>query len=134
MRNILSGLAGLISAVFATGLVQWMGNSLFASDVPFPEKREDLAQYMQQLPFMAKFFVVLGYAVGGFVAGIVASFIQGRTYSRPGIVAAGVLQLFAWMNMMSFPHPFWMWLFGSVAIIPMSWLAFKLIRKTKPLE
>jgi hypothetical protein len=129
MRNILAGILGLILGVFIIGSVQWLGNSLFPSDIPFPEDRNEWESYMEQVPFMAKLFVILAYAAGGFIAGIVATFIQGRRLYRPALVATGVMQLFAWLNMMSFPHPLWMWMLGSVGIIPMGWLAYRLIRR-----
>lgn len=129
MRNILAGILGLIFGVFVIGIVQWSGNRLFPSEIPFPEEREEWEFYLEQVPFMAKFFVILAYAAGGFVAGIVATFLQGRALYRPALVATVVMQLFAWLNMMSFPHPLWMWLPGSVAIVPMGWVGYRLIRR-----
>jgi hypothetical protein len=130
MKNILAGILGLILGVFTIGIVQWFGNLQFPADVPFPEEPEEWEFYMERVPFMAKCFVILAYVAGGFVAGIVTTFVQGRTLYRPTLVATAVMQLFAWLNMMSLPHPLWMWLLGSVAIVPMGWVAYRLIRRT----
>jgi hypothetical protein len=129
MRNILAGLLGLIFGVFFIGLTEMAGSSLFPADIPAPVKRADWDTWLEHVPFMAKLFVILAYAVGGFLAGIVATFLQGRKSYRPALAAACVLQLFAWFNMMSFPHPLWMWASGTLIIIPMAMLGYHLLRK-----
>jgi hypothetical protein len=134
MRNIIAGIFGIIFGVFFIGIIEWAGNALFPSEMPFPENKEEWELYMEQLPSMAKFCVILAYAAGGFIAAVVATLIQGRTFYRPAMVATVVLQLFAWLNMMSLPHPFWMWVMGSVPIIPMGWIGFKLLKKGKTTE
>jgi hypothetical protein len=129
MRNILAGLLGLIFGVFFLGLTEMAGSSLFPADIPLPVKRADWDTWLEHVPFMAKFFVILGYAVGGFVAGAVATFVQGRKQYRPALGAACVMQLFAWFNMMSFPHPLWMWVSGTLIIVPMAMIAYHVTRK-----
>lgn len=129
MRKILSALGGIIIGSFFVGLFQWAGHILFPATVPFPENNADWQHYMLHVPAGAKFFVVLSYAAGGFTAGLSSTFFQGRTFSRPALVSGGVLQLLAWLNMLSFPHPLWMWLTGGIAVVPMALLAFRLLKR-----
>lgn len=129
MRNIAATLSGLIAGVFFIGLIQWVGSTLFPADVPFPEKKSEWSTYMEHVPFLAKLSVIISYAIAGFISAMVASFIQGRTLYRPALVATGVLQLLAWLNMMSFPHPGWMWFSGSLVIVPMGYFAYRFFRK-----
>lgn len=125
MKNIAAVLIGLIASVFVIALVQQLGNMLFPCDLPRPEKRADWPEFMQQLPFMAKLFVVISYGLAGFTAGTIATFIQGRTNNfTPTFVICGTLQLFTWMSMISIPHPLWMWVGGTITIIPCGYWAF----------
>lgn len=137
MRNIIAGILGLIFGVFFIGITEWAGSSMFPADIPYPTKRVDWDTYLEHVPFMAKFFVILAFAAGGFVAGVVSTFVQGRRSYRPALVSACVLQLFAWLNMMSFPHPLWMWISGTLIIIPMAMIGYHLTRRKEqspPLE
>jgi len=131
MKNILASIIGIIFGVFFIGLIQWMGNSLFPAPVPFPVKRSEWLTYLEHVPLMAKWFMVLSFGIGGFIAGIVATFIQGRHSFKPMLAAATLLQLLTWMSLMSFPHPIWMWMMGSIVIFPMGYLAFRLLKKIK---
>ncbi|ASS50002.1 MAG: hypothetical protein A3D31_10535 [Candidatus Fluviicola riflensis] len=124
MKNIAAILIGLIAGVFVIALIQYMGNVLFPADLPKPEKRVDWPEYMLHLPFMAKLFIVLSYGLAGFTAGTVATFIQGRTDFKPTLIITCTLQLFTWMSMVNIPHPFWMWIFGTITIIPCGYWAF----------
>jgi hypothetical protein len=129
MRNIAATLSGIIAGVFFIGFIQWVGNTLFPANLPLPEKKSEWSTYMAYVPFMAKLSVIVSYAIAGFIAAMVASFIQGRTLYRPALVATGILQLLAWLNMMSFPHPAWMWISGSLVFLPMGYFAYRFFRK-----
>ena len=129
MRNILAVIAGIITGGFTIALFQWIGTALFASGVPYPQTYAEYDTYIGQLPFMSKLMMIVSYAAAGFAAGTVATFIQGRTAFRAALVTTSVLQLLAWMNMISITHPFWMWLLNSVTIIPMGYAAFRYFRR-----
>ena len=137
MKNILATIFGIIFGVFFIGLIQWMGTSLFPASVPFPTKRTEFQTYLEHVPTLAKWFMILSFGVGGFVTGIVATFIQGRRSLKPTLAATTLLQLLTWMSLMSFPHPLWMWILGSIVTVPMGYLAYRLLKKPripKPLE
>lgn len=129
MRQIAASITGIIAGVFFIGLLQWIGSIVFPANIPLPEKKSEWATYMNHVPFMAKLTVILSYAVSGFIASMVASFIQGRTAYRPAFAVTTVLQLLAWLNMMSFPHPLWMWISGSLVFFPASYAAYRFFRK-----
>lgn len=129
MRPIVAFLVGLISGVFFIGLVELLGSLLFPAGIPLPEKRSDFAAYMEQVPFMAKLFVIIAYGAGAFVASTVTLFIRGRMEFRPALVVVCLLQLFAWLNLFQVPHPAWMWIAGSLVIVPAGYIAFLVFRK-----
>lgn len=128
MRNIASIFVGLIAGVFVIACIQWVGNALFPADIPFPEKRSELETYLEHVPFMAKLFVLLSYGGAAFVTGIVATYIQGRTDYRPILIATATIQLLIWMNMMTFTHPVWMWIFATLLVVPVGYLTFRKFR------
>lgn len=125
MRNIASIFVSIIAGVFTIACVQWVGNALFPADIPFPEKRSDLTDYMEHVPFMAKIFVVLSYGGAAFVCALVATFIQGRTDYRPILITTATIQLLIWMNMMTIPHPVWMWVVVTLLVMPVGYLTFR---------
>lgn len=128
MRNIAAILLGLIAGVFTITCVQWMGNMAFPADIPYPEKRADQLTYMQHVPTMAKWMIVFSYGIAGFVSGLVATFIQGRTNFRPALIATGTIQLLICMNMMSMPHPAWMWILTFLLVVPVGYLTYRKFR------
>lgn len=131
MKNITAILVGLIVGAFVISFIQWMGIVLFPSDLPLSENRSERMEYMLHLPFMAKLFMIISYGLAGFVAGTVATFIQGRTDFKPTLIITGVLQLLIWMSMTSMPHPFWMWVGGTITIIPCGYWAFWKFKREK---
>lgn len=134
MKNIAAVLIGLIAGVFVIALIQYMGNTLFPTDWPLPEKHTDWPEFMLHVPFMAKLLVIISYGLAGFVAGTLATFIQGRTDFKPTLIITCVLQLFIWMSMTNIPHPLWMWIGGTITIIPCGYWAFWKFRRIKEVE
>jgi len=129
MRNILAIVFGLIIGGFLVGLSETIAYTLFPGDMAFPAALADRHMYMEQIPFTAQLSVIIGWASGAFIAGVVTTLIQGRTDYRIPLITVGVLQLFAWMNMISFPHPGWMWVAGSLVFVPLGLLAYVFFRK-----
>lgn len=128
MRNIASIFISLIAGVFVITCIQWVGNTLFPADIPFPEKRIEQKMYMEHVPFMAKLFILISYSAAAFVTGIVATYIQGRTDYRPILISTATIQLLIWMNMMTITHPVWMWIFTTLLVIPVGYLTFRKFR------
>ncbi|MES2556179.1 MAG: hypothetical protein V4604_08520 [Bacteroidota bacterium] len=131
MKNIAAILIGLIAGVFVIALVQYMGNVMFPGDLPEPEKRAEWPEFMKQLPFMGKLFIVISYGLAGFTAGTIATFIQGRTDFKPTLIICCTIQLFIWMSMISIPQPLWMCIGGTITIIPCGYWAFRKFRIKK---
>jgi hypothetical protein len=73
---------------------------------------EALKEYVATAPFMALFFVILGYALGAFVTGFIATKIAGdnkKTYA----VICGVIFLIQGIYMMAvLLTPAWFWVLG----------------------
>lgn len=124
----------VVIAVLAGGTIVFFGENLgqylFPPKSPMPTDITKIPEYIQnEVPFMAKFFVILSYAIASFVAGIFSSVITGRTSMKPMFASVGILMGLALFNFLYIPHPTWMWIGLLLAFFPMGMLAYYLIRK-----
>lgn len=124
----------VVIAVLTGGTIVFFGenfgNYLFPPKNPMPTDIAKLPEYIQnEVPFMAKLFVLFSYALASFVAGIFSSFITGRTTMKPMFASVGILMGLALFNFLYIPHPTWMWIGLLLAFFPMGLLAYFLIRK-----
>ncbi|MNK05410.1 hypothetical protein D3C87_232920 [compost metagenome] len=129
----------IIVGIIIGGLFVALGESLsyyfFPVETPFPTDRTLLAEYMENdIPFGAKVIVVVNWAVAAFLAGIVSTFISGRTSVKPMLASVGVLNILALINLLVLPHPKWMWIASLCIFIPFGLVSWFLIRKKKPHE
>lgn len=123
---VISVLAGGTIIFFGENL----GHYLFPAENPMPTDLTQIPAYIQNdVPFMAKLFVLISYAVGAFVGGIFSSAITGRTTMRPMLATVAILMGLALFNFLYIPHPSWMWIGLLLAFFPMGFLAYFLIRK-----
>jgi MFS family permease len=112
-RKILAVLGGVFFGVIAITLMEKLGQNLYPRPMGMKDNdMEALKQYVATAPFMALFFVILGYAAGAFVAGFIATKIAGdnkKTYA----VICGVIFLLQGIYMMAvLPTPIWFWVLG----------------------
>ncbi|WP_420434589.1 hypothetical protein [Hyphobacterium sp.] len=107
LRLILGIIAGLVAAVFTVMLVEMVGHMIFPPpegvDVSNPEQ---LAAIMHEIPLGAKIGVLVAWALGIFVGGLVAIRISKRNWTA-WVVGLAVLAMGA-VTMMMIPHPLWM--------------------------
>lgn len=131
MRRVLAVILGLIiGGTFIAG-----GETVIHSfsGIKLPSEnasQKELFDYVQQIPFLLKVLLVFNWGTSVFIAGLVASFIQGRTSMKPSLIVAGILQLFMYMNMLLIPgHPTWVVITTTVMCLPLGLFSFLLIRK-----
>lgn len=136
MRQIAAIIIGLIvGGVFIAGGESVL-HSLSRIKVPSENAtQKELFDYVQQIPVFLKLLLVINWGISVFIAGLTASFIQGRTAIKPSIIVAGILQLLMYMNMMLMPgHPTWVVITTTIMCIPLGMIAHFLIRKKKTEE
>jgi hypothetical protein len=136
--NILAVVAGFIAGGVAVGIVEMIGMTLVP---PPPElieaiKAEDFqraAELINTLPLVSFLYVLLAYAVGAFLGGLVASSIC-PTMSRPwpALIVGGLLLLTGLMNVVMLPHPLWFTVVSLLIFLPAAWQGSRLAERLFP--
>lgn len=113
IKRILAVLGGLFFGVITITIVEKLGNYLFPRTAGIKDNdMEALKQYVETAPLMALLFVILGYALGAFVAGFSSTKIAGdgkKTYA----MICGIIFLLQGIYMMYIlPTPIWFWILG----------------------
>lgn len=122
-RRILSVFAGLIAAILVFIAFEWV-NSLF---YPFPKHidiadQEATTAYIKTLPNTAFILVLMGWAAGSFVCGLLIRLIS-RSASKISAYISGLLLMTAGIvNMFSIEHPTWFIVIGLFCFVPFTLL------------
>ncbi|UWX61328.1 hypothetical protein N0B40_03400 [Chryseobacterium oranimense] len=113
LRRILAVPAGLIAGIICITLVEKIGHYLYPP--PAAAGNGDMAamkEYVAQAPFMAFFFVIIGYALAAFVSGFTASKISNTGKHTSAVICGVVFLLITIYMMVSLPTPIWFWILG----------------------
>ncbi|MBW8361696.1 MAG: hypothetical protein K0M56_05855 [Kaistella sp.] len=116
VRKILAVLAGLIATSLAVMIVQQLGHYLYplppGTD---PNDIEAIKKYVETAPFMAKFFVIISYAVGALTGGFVSTKIARDSSRAPAFIVGSIFLLISIYMMFTIPSPIWFWVLGVAA-------------------
>jgi hypothetical protein len=93
--------------------VETLGHALY----PFPaglrpDDLESFKSYVENLPFMAKLMIILGYALGAVLAGFISTKVAKDGKSTSAIICGIIFTFFTIYNMIMLPTPFWFWVLG----------------------
>lgn len=128
-KKLLAIFAGMVAGVITVGIVETAGHALFpppaGMDVTNPEI---LKSMMSQLPLGAKLTVIVAWALGSLVAGLVAGRIAGTDGLIPALIAGSFLLAGGIYSLVTIPHPVWMAVLGVALPLPMAWLGSKMMR------
>lgn len=113
MRRILAVIAGMIIGSIGVWLVETLGHALypFPADLR-PDDLESFKSYVENLPFMAKLMVILGYALGAVLAGFISTKVAKDGKPTSAIICGIIFTFFTIYNMIMLPTPFWFWVLG----------------------
>jgi hypothetical protein len=125
-RSILGGIVGLVAATITIFVVEMTGHRIW----PLPAGLDihETPDFLSRMPVMALAWIVLGFAAGAFVGGLVAAAIS---RGRKASMVVGALLLVATILMFfEIPHPGWMIAAGLIVPLPSAWLgAWLMTRK-----
>ncbi|MBL8892693.1 MAG: SRPBCC family protein [Planctomycetaceae bacterium] len=123
IKQIVAGFVGLVAGGGCVGLIESFGHRLNPppADLDF-NNRAQLETWIQTLPTSAFAMVVIAWAVGALLGPMVARLLSPRRGAFPAILVWGLLGLATVMNLISIPHPWWMWPAGMGV-----WLIFGLL-------
>ncbi|MGD1318472.1 hypothetical protein [Chryseobacterium sp. 2R14A] len=115
LRNILAVVAGIITGSICIWLIETLNHILY----PFPEgiKPNDIEgfkSYVENLPFLGKFMVIVGYSIGAVVSGFVSTKIAKNGKLTAAAICGIIFMVFTIYNMTVLPTPFWFWILGIV--------------------
>jgi len=131
-RRILGVLAGVVAGVVAIMIVEMIGHAVYPLPPGLdPRDREAIAAFIKSAPLGVMLFVLAAYAIGSFVAGLLARLL-GRT-RPPALVAGAILMALGVVNLVMIPHPVWFWAVSLVLYVPLAWAGAASVRsRPKP--
>ncbi|MFL9833163.1 hypothetical protein [Chryseobacterium terrae] len=118
VRNILAVFAGIIVGSICIWGVETLNHFLH----PFPkgtrpDNMGDLRNYVETLPFLGKFMVIVGYALGAVVSGFIATKVSKTEKPNLAIICGIIFLCFTLYNMSVLPTPIWFWILGVLVWI-----------------
>lgn len=130
MRFFLAVLGGILTAIIVIYITETFSHVFY----PMPrdinmENPESVRQMIQNLPAGAFIIIIIGWALGAFAGGAVSTLIINNCRPLAALTIGALLVLGGIINLMMFPHPIWMWIFGLAVNIPFAYLGFKFILK-----
>jgi hypothetical protein len=113
-RIALGMLAGVVSGAVLAGVIEYASHMIFPppAGVDFTDPAQTVA--MDLLPMGAKIGVIVAWAIGSFVGGMIAAWV-GRAQIAAFGVGGILLGLGIW-TMMMIPHPMWMIIAAVIAL------------------
>ncbi|MCU0322319.1 MAG: hypothetical protein MUE72_07880 [Chitinophagaceae bacterium] len=129
MRNVISVIAGLATAIITFLLVESLNNSLH----PVPNNldfKDPLAvkTFYEQQPVTLWLLVLLGWAMGSFFCGLLIQLIGKNPNKKLPIIAGSILTVSAIANFVLLPHPIWCIVVGLLIFIPSTIIGHQLMK------
>lgn len=113
LRIILGVIAGIIAGSVCVWGVETLNHILH----PYPggmkaNDMEAFKSYIENLPFLGKFMVIVGYALGALVSGFISTKIAKNGKPTAAIICGLIFLSFTIYNMVVLPTPIWFWVLG----------------------
>ena len=112
MQRVIATIGGLIAGGVTVMIIEMISQFMH----PMPEgldisDRDALTEWMQNLPVTAYLMVVQAWCVGSFVGAAVARLFSHRSL-LPSLIVMALLEAGTLFNLITLPHPLWMWPVG----------------------
>lgn len=133
-RTILGMLAGVVVMFVTVMGIEALGHLAYPPppglDPMNPEHEAAFAQFVAQMPFMAKAMLALAWTAGAFLGGLAAAKIA-RHQNAAAIFVALVVMSGVVAMIVKVPHPGWLAAAGLLLPIPAALLAARLVHRPK---
>jgi hypothetical protein len=131
MKAGLRTVGAIVGGIIAAYIVIFVAELLTSRIYPMPAgvspaNAGAMRTWIQQLPIGAFALVLCGWAIGAFAGGIVAGRIERVAWARDAIIVGALLLAASVANMISIPHPAWMWVGAFLLIVPAAYLGARL--------
>ena len=127
LRSILAIVVGVLVGGFVVFLIELPG--YFIHPPPPGLDMQDAAalkSHFEKAPLAALVGVAIAWTVGPFVASWLAAFIARRAFLIHGMIIGVIFMLLDLVNIVSFPHPWWLAVIGVVAPLISAYLGASL--------
>ncbi len=132
MKRVLAVLAGLVVGVLVIFLAEAIEMAIFPPPANFnPNDPEQLKALMANAPALSLVLVLIGYFLGAFVGGMVATTIIKGTTWMPALIVGAVLTVLGLINLIAIPHPIWFTISGLGIYFAGVFIAFLMYTKFK---
>jgi hypothetical protein len=123
VRRVLAVLAGAVVAVAVVSLCDFVAGRMWSpppgTDLSTPA---GLRAAMASIPTGTLMVFVLGWVAAAAAGAFVATRLSPDRGQVPGLIVTALLWVATIMNLLSIPHPVWVW--GALVLIPAAgWLA-----------
>lgn len=135
LRNIIAILAGIITGLISIAFIEYLGQELFPTpaNLILDEEMINSDKAYELIPLPALLMVLLAYAIGSFMAGLVSAGIGQR--KSLALISGFMLLLGGLISILLIPHPLWFTIFSLALFIPFAFfggfVAEKLFIKKK---
>jgi len=118
-KKTLSVIVGVLIASIIFTLFEYIGTLMY----PFPkdmnmESESAMKDYIAALPALALIIILVGYAVGSFIAGLVIGKIAKSPLKKLPLIAGTILTIGAIANLYMIPSPIWFMIINIILYIP----------------
>jgi hypothetical protein len=122
-KNILAVLLGLVASSFIIFALEILGHIIYPAPANLDlNDMEALKAFTSSAPPIVFVLVIIAYALGSFVGGIIAAAIAIKNKMTKAITVGGILMGLGAYNLFMIPHPVWTIIISIFLFIPCSWL------------
>ncbi len=132
MKRVLAVLAGLVVGILVIFLSQAIEMLIFPPPVNFdPNDPIQLKELMEKAPPTSLALVLIGYFLGAFVGGLIATVVVKGQSWVPALIVGAVLTVLGLINLLAIPHPIWFTMSGLIIYFIGVFVAFSTYTKFK---
>lgn len=122
LRSILAVFLGLVACSVTVGLVEALGMLVY----PVPaginiQEPAAMRAYVESRPFGALLFVLGAWLLASALGPLVASLVHRSKAAKLAPVVGGIFTAIIGLNLISLPHPWWMFTLGLAAPLPIAY-------------
>lgn len=126
-RTLLASLAGLVVGSIVTGVVEFVGHQIYPPPAGIdPRDPESIRRAMETISTGALIAVLVAWAIGSMVGGLVAARLATRQPMRCALIAGAMLMLAGIANLILIPHPLWFSIVAVLLFLPAAWAGGRL--------
>jgi MFS family permease len=136
VRSILAVIVGFVAASAVMLLIESInGHVLYPELGKLAEgmtDKEAIRALMASAPAGAFVVVLVGWALGGLLGGLVAAWIGRRAPVAHALVLGGLLTLAGIANNLMLPPPAWFWIASLLVFLPATYVGAELAPRSQP--